>query len=85
MVYIDEIITEYGLINAYKAKIPSVSLETLEPIFEKDKLININYYWRVIGKLLFLIRGSRPDICFTVSRLSKYVAKPVEKYWRGVM
>ena len=85
MVYIDEIITEYGLINAYKAKIPSVSLETLEPISEKDKPANIDHYRRVIGKLLFLMRGSRPDICFTVSRLSRYVAKPAEKHWRGAM
>jgi hypothetical protein len=37
-------IAEYGLINARKAKIPFISLETLEPIFEKDKLANIDHY-----------------------------------------
>jgi hypothetical protein len=49
-------------------------------MFVKDKLANVNYYRRVISKLLFLIRSSRLDICFIVSRLSKYVAKPAKKY-----
>ena len=78
--YINEIITEYSLINAREAKTLSVSLETLEPISEKDKPANIAHYRKVIGKLLFLIYGLRPDICFTVSRLSKYVTKPAKKY-----
>jgi len=81
----NEIIAEYNLTNTRKAKILFISLETLEPISEKDKPVNINYYRRVIGKLLFLIYGSRPDICFTVSRLSRYMAKPAKKYWRGVI
>lgn len=85
IVYTDELITEYGLIDAREARTLSVSLKTLEPMSEKDKLANIDYYRRVIGKLLFLMRGSRPDICFTVSRLSRYVAKPAKKYQRGVM
>ena len=34
---------------------------------------------------MYLIRGIRPDICFVVLRLSRYVAKPVEKHWKCVM
>jgi Reverse transcriptase (RNA-dependent DNA polymerase) len=83
--YTDEMIAEYGLADARETKTPSVSLETLEPTSATDKLANVDQYRRVIGKLLYLMRGSRPDICFTVSRLSRYVAKPAEKHWRGAM
>jgi hypothetical protein len=38
----DEMITEYGLIDAHEARTPSVSLETLELISEKDKPANID-------------------------------------------
>ena len=44
MVYTDEIIVEYGLTDAREARTLSVNLETLEPISEKDKLVNINHY-----------------------------------------
>ena len=60
-------------------------MDLLEPTSAKDKLASIDQYRRVIGKLLYLMRGSRPDICFAVSRLSRYVAKPAEKHWRGAM
>src|SRR5689334_8082054 len=30
------------------------------------------------------MRGLRPDICFLVTRLSRYVARPVEKYLKGI-
>jgi hypothetical protein len=73
-------ITKYSLTDACKARTPFVSLKTLKPIFEKDTLANINYYRRVINKLLFLMRGLRLDIYFIVLQLSRYVAKPVEKY-----
>jgi hypothetical protein len=83
--YADEIIAEYGLTDAREAKLPSVSLRALEPASENDKLADVDQYCRVIGKLMFLMRGSRPDICFMITRLSRYVAKPAEKHWRCTM
>lgn len=78
-------IAEYGLTDTRVAKTPFISFETLEPISVKDKPVNINYYRRVISKLLYLIHSSRLDIYFIVSRLSRYMAKPVEKHWRGII
>jgi hypothetical protein len=78
--YADEIITEYGLTDAREAKTPPASMETLEPASVTDPLTDVNEYQRVIGKAMFLMRGSRPDICFTVSRLSRYTAKPARKH-----
>jgi hypothetical protein len=34
---------------------------------------------------MYLTRGTMPDICFVVSRLSRYVARPAEKHWKCAM
>ena len=80
--FADEIVNEYGLADARPAKTPSGNLESLEPTSENDRLADVDRYQRVIGQLMYLMRGTRPDICFTVSRLSRYVAKPAEKHWK---
>jgi hypothetical protein len=83
--YLDEILAEYGLTDAREAKTPSASQEALEPTSVNDKLADSDQYRRVIGKVLFLMRGSRPDVCFTTVRLSRYVAKPAERHQEGAM
>jgi hypothetical protein len=40
----DKMIVEYSLINAYKARILFISLETFKLISKKDKLVNIDHY-----------------------------------------
>jgi hypothetical protein len=83
--YLDEILAEYGLTDAREAKTPSASQEALEPTSVNDKLADSDQYRRVIGRVLFLMRGSRPDVCFTTVRLSRYVAKPAERHQEGAM
>ena len=80
--FTDEIVSEYGLTDARTAKTPSGSLELLEPVSANDVLADVDRYQRVIGQLMYLMRGTRPDICFVVTRLSRYVAKPAERHWR---
>ena len=79
-VFTDEVMSEYRLADARSASTPSGNSESLEPVSAKDKLADADRYQRVVGQLMYLIRGTRPDICFVVSRLSRYVAKPAEKH-----
>ena len=75
---------EYGLTDARVASTPSGSPELLEPVSARDdeKLADADQYARLIGQLMYLMRGSRPDICFVVTRLSRYVARPAERHWK---
>lgn len=83
--FTDEIISEYGFTGARPASTPSGSSQHLEPTSASDQLFDVSRYQRVIGQLMYLMRGTRPDICFVVSRLSRYVARPAEKHWKCAM
>jgi hypothetical protein len=78
-------VSEYGLADARPAGMPAGSSASIEFISKSEKLPDVGRYHGVIGQLMYLIRGSRPDICFVVSRLSRYVAKPAERHWKYIM
>ena len=47
---------------------------------DKEKL----HYQAAIGSLLYLMHGTRPDLTFSVIKLSQYSAKPMHHHWEGV-
>ena len=83
--FTDELLMEYELTDARPANTPVGSPESLEPVAVNEELADVDRYQRVIGQLLYLMRGSRPDICFAVNRLSRYVAKPAVRHWKCVL
>lgn len=83
--FTDELVSEYKLTDCRPAATPCGSPVTLEPTSERDRLTDVDRYQRVIGQLMFLMRGTRPDICFVVVRLSRYLAKPAERHWKCAM
>lgn len=44
--------------------------------------VDSGLYRQVVGKLMYLMVCTRPDISFAVSVLSRYVTQPKEKHWR---
>jgi len=38
-------------------------------------------YREVVGKLQYASQGTRPDITFTVSTISRYLANPNKEHW----
>src|SRR5690606_5271105 len=45
---------------------------------------NKEIYQQAIGALLWLMVGTRPDICFVVGYLSRFNANPSEQHWQAV-
>jgi hypothetical protein len=83
--FTDELMAEYGLTDARPASTPYGSPESLEPVSKGEELADVDRYQRAIGQVMYLMRGSRPDICFTVTRLSRYVAMPAARHWKCAM
>ncbi|EYE90608.1 uncharacterized protein EURHEDRAFT_510308 [Aspergillus ruber CBS 135680] len=78
--YVDDIIIfgkhEHG-IEAVKQK-----LKEFHPMTDSgrvQKLLGIRFTWgrdRLIGRLMFLVTATRPDIAFAINQLSQYLAEP---------
>lgn len=78
---INKILEKFRMENCNGASTPleqnfNVSQEEEEDIIEVP-------YRELIGSLMYLSIGSRPDITYAVSYLSRYLDKPNKKVWNG--
>lgn len=87
--YIDDLIKMYGLNNEKIVEIPIQPNHrlTVDLNDEKELLkepVDITNYRQAIGKLMYLMVCTRPDISYAVSLLSRFMAEPKEKHWRFI-
>ena len=50
-----------------------------------DVLVDSTAYRRIIGGAMYLMTGSRPDIAYAISALSRYVSKPTETHFTAAL
>jgi hypothetical protein len=78
--YLRKILQRFGMHNAKAAAtpLPQGYLPTLntDPV---DAAMR-NKYQQVIGSLLYLMLGTRPDIAFAVTRMSQFAANPSKEH-----
>ena len=49
-----------------------------------EKSINQEKYTQIIGSLIYLSNRTRPDIAFTIFRLSRYISNPSTIHWNAL-
>src|SRR5258706_5391640 len=49
-----------------------------------DSEVNIKLYQQMVGSLIYTVIGTRPDIAFTVTRLSQFLTKPSKKHFGAI-
>jgi hypothetical protein len=60
-------------------------LQTEESADKKDEyFMQDKPYRKAIGILMFLITGSRPDLAYSLSILSRFLSNPKPKHWRAI-
>ena len=82
--YISEIISRFGMADANPARtpLPSGADTHLIPHDRSATPQEIKYYQQIIGSLLYVQIGTRPDISFAVSRLAQYAYNPSSQHLR---
>ena len=56
----------------------------LRAAVEGETTVDKNMFASAIGSLLWLATNTRPDIAFSVQRVSRYAAKPTQAHWNAV-
>ncbi len=90
--YIDTLLENFGLTDANPVSTPmdiNVKLDNVteeqnnEGQGEKDDKVT-HRYTALIGSLMYLTIGTRPDIAFTVNRLAQFTQNPRQIHWTAV-
>ncbi|XP_069600637.1 uncharacterized protein [Ranitomeya imitator] len=81
---IQDIIETFGLKDAKPVKSPMETNYLKEINSEQNLLPNNEQYIKVIGKLLYLVTVTRPNIAAAVGILSRKVLKPNKMDWNAV-
>ena len=72
--YIEKILSKFGMANC---KLHSTPCEMdVRKISDKVDSIESKPYCEIIGSLIYIMVATKPDICYTVTRLSQDQAKP---------
>ena len=79
--YISTILERFGLANAKSTSTPMVPNSALsaddEDLLNKDEK---SVYMSIVGSLMYAMVCTRPDLAYTLSRLSKFMANPATRH-----
>ena len=85
--YIDELLVRFGLANANRALTPlqpGATFQATEDAVPEASAMgdddDVSRYRELIGALLYVAIGTRPDISFAVGQLSRFLAVPMRKH-----
>ena len=84
--YAKKMLQDFGMSNCHLVSMPMIDKPwdiwdtTSTFLTDKEKL----RYQAAIGSLLYLMHGTRPDLTFSIIKLSQYLAKPMAHHWEGV-
>ena len=85
--YLETVLEHCGMQNCKSAATPLPARDMLEPV-SPDTAINPElqrHYQMVIGSLLYLMIGTRPDIAFAVTKLAQFAAHPSEEHFNKAL
>ncbi|CCF51999.1 uncharacterized protein UHOR_17014 [Ustilago hordei] len=80
--YIDGVLTKFGMSEAWTA--PTPATETINSLSPWEANIasaeEVRHYVSLVGSLLWIAQGSRPDIAFAVGCCAQFVANPSREH-----
>ncbi|OWZ08870.1 polyprotein [Phytophthora megakarya] len=81
--FIDKMLRNFGQLEAYPVRNPNVPGQDLHSVTTSKSLRLNQPYQELIGSLLYVANGTRPDICISTSILSQFLENPSEIHWRA--
>ena len=76
--YAGTVLQRFGMDNCKPVVTP---LETHFDVTETDEPAGDVLYREVVGNVMYLMTGTRPDLAFAVGKLSQYVSSPHKHHW----
>lgn len=81
--YVDKLIEKFSAHGIKKATCPFNSNRELNK--NTGESISQLEYSRIIGSLMYVMNCTRPDIAYSVNRLSRYTSNPGKSHWEAIL
>eukprot|EP00921_Rhytidocystis_pertsovi_P024562 GHVQ01039472.1.p1 GENE.GHVQ01039472.1~~GHVQ01039472.1.p1 ORF type:complete len:151 (-),score=9.13 GHVQ01039472.1:172-624(-) len=81
--YVRDMLEVHGVSDVKPASMPCDAGIVYVKRQQEEEMFDIEKYRKLIGSLLYLSVTSRPDICFIVNSLSRFVTDPSEIHWNA--
>ena len=81
--YVDKILERFLKDDTEKARTP-VDM-TLHLSKNKGEGVSQLEYSRIIGSLMYLMSCTRPDIAYSISKLSRFTSNPGDDHWKAII
>ena len=76
--YIEKVLTKFGMTERKPKVTPMASGQEKVAETESPELTDPTLYRAIVGSLIYVMAGTRPDLCYMVTKLSQNMAKPTE-------
>ena len=76
--YIEKVLTKFGMTECKPKVTPMASGQEKVAETESPELTDPTLYRAIVGSLIYVMAGTRPDLCYMVTKLSQNMAKPTE-------
>lgn len=85
--YVSEILDEFAMSKCTPTSLPMDPKSSWNHLPSDTYLSQkeIKTYQRLIGRLMYLMIGSRPDIAYSVTKLAQFSSKPTLRHWNGAL
>ena len=93
--FLERILNKFKMSDCKPKSVPCDPSINNEIFFDSKDLTDAKLYREIIGSLIYLMMGTRPDICYAVTKLSQFMSRPskadlnfakyVLKYLKGTL
>jgi hypothetical protein len=84
--YLRRVLEDFGMLQANPVATPmetSVHLVPAEDGYQAESSL-VKTYQSAVGSLMYAMLGTRPDLAFAVSVVSRFASNPTDRHWTAV-
>ena len=74
--YIDRILSKFSMQNCNPVSTPIDQNNRLMAVKKGETRVDPRLYQQIIGSIMYLVSGTRPDLAYTITHLSQYNSDP---------
>jgi hypothetical protein len=80
--HVDKLLVDHGFASARPLGAPLDHKVALRPASENSKRVDpcLSSYASIVGGLMYIANSTRPDICFAVSMLARFMSSPADEH-----